>query len=174
MQDAILKIEPIPEKDALLVRVQTPKAPAKDVAHVPCDIVLAVDISGSMAAPAPVPGEDCSEDTGLTVLDLTKHAARTIIETMDENDRLGIVTFCSQAKVLQKLLPMTKANKELAIENVKSMKPRDATNLWHGIFESIKLFQGCDTHGKSASIMVLTDGRPNHMYRFHVSPNLGG
>ena len=39
------------------------------------------------------------EHTGLSILDLTKHAARTIIETLNEGDRLGIVTFGFNAKV---------------------------------------------------------------------------
>lgn len=129
----------------------------------PCDIVLVIDISGSMAAAAPVPGEDASEDTGLSVLDLTKHAARAIIETMDENDRLGIVTFSSRSQVVQKLLPMTAKNKDLARSNLKSMQVKDATNLWHGILEGIKLFKNVDSSGKTPALMILTDGMPNHM-----------
>ena len=125
--------------------------------------MLVIDVSGSMAAPAPVPGEEDSENTGLSVLDLTKHAARTIIETMNEGDRLGIVTFSSKAKVIQKLIPMTPANKKLANKNVASMQVQDATNLWHGILEGLKLFKDMNTNGKVPALMVLTDGMPNHM-----------
>lgn len=162
-QDAALRLEPVPSKDALLVKIEPPKEPATTIAHVPCDIVLVIDVSGSMAAAAPVPGEDESEDTGLSVLDLTKHAARTIIETMDDSDRLGIVTFSSKAQVIQKLLPMTDKNKDLARQNVKNMQVKDATNLWHGILEGIKLFKNVDSSGKAPAIMILTDGMPNHM-----------
>ena len=59
------------------------------------------DVSGSMTADAPVPtkpGEEV-ERTGLSVLDLPKHAARTIVETLNENDRLAIVTFASASTV---------------------------------------------------------------------------
>lgn len=116
-----------------------------------------------MAAAAPVPGEDVSESTGLSVLDLTKHAARTIIETMNDSDRLGIVTFSSKAKVIQSLIPMTASNKDLARKNVAGMQVKDATNLWHGIVEGLKLFKGMNTNGKVPALMVLTDGMPNHM-----------
>ncbi|KAF5008608.1 hypothetical protein FDECE_5116, partial [Fusarium decemcellulare] len=162
-EDAALHLEPVPNRKGLLVKIQPPTAPSTQIPHVPCDIVLVIDVSGSMAAPAPVPGEEGGENTGLSVLDLTKHAARTIIETMNEGDRLGIVTFGSKAKVLQPLLPMTNANKDQARASVKSMVPIDATNLWHGILEGIKLFKDVESSVNVPAVMVLTDGMPNHM-----------
>jgi hypothetical protein len=45
----------------------------------------------------------CSGQKLLTVddevLDLTKHAARTIVSTLNKGDRLGIVTFSDEAEV---------------------------------------------------------------------------
>ncbi|KAI5464855.1 hint-domain-containing protein [Mariannaea sp. PMI_226] len=163
-QLATLHLEPIPDKDALLVQVKPPTEPDNNRRpHVPCDIVLVIDVSGSMAAAAPVPGEDASENTGLSVLDLTKHAARTIIETMNENDRLGIVTFSSQVSVLQPLTPMNDANKEAARNNIKNMHPEDVTNLWHGIREGLKLFKGAESSSRIPAVLILTDGNPNYM-----------
>ena len=160
-KDATLHLEPIPNK-ALLVKIQPPKEPSVRIPHVPCDIVLVIDVSGSMGEAAPVPGET-DEGTGLSVLDLTKHAARTIIESMNENDRLSIVTFASKTKVLQPLLPMNKENKTKAIKNVKSMRPLDATNLWQGMLEGIKQFKTGEGSTNVPAIMILTDGMPNHM-----------
>jgi hypothetical protein len=89
--------------DGVIVKVQPPSAPAnRKLHHVPCDLVLSIDVSGSMDSPAPLPvtpGET-QEDTGLSVLDLVKHAARTILETLDAKDRLGIVTFSARTKVI--------------------------------------------------------------------------
>jgi hypothetical protein len=89
--------------DGVIVKIQPPTEPENHIHHVPCDLVLSIDVSGSMqsAAPAPSkPGEkDDEEDSGLSVLDLVKHAARTIIETLDSNDRLGIVSFSGRAMV---------------------------------------------------------------------------
>ncbi|KAJ0307201.1 hypothetical protein Brms1b_010092 [Colletotrichum noveboracense] len=165
--DVALSIHPLPTNDGLIAKITPPEAPAKPIDHVPCDIVLVIDVSGSMGCNAPVPtnpGEK-TENYGLSVLDLVKHAARTILETMDETDRLGIITFASKAKVVQKLMPMNKKNKTLAEKNINGMRPIDATNLWHGLLEGIKLFKegGEVNTGRVPAIMVLTDGMPNHM-----------
>ncbi|KAF2418041.1 U-box domain-containing protein [Tothia fuscella] len=160
-----LDIHPIPSSNSLLVTVTPPKAPTKSMKHVPCDIVLVIDVSGSMNsdAPAPVANPSEQERNGLTVLDLTKHAARTILETLDENDRLGLVTFSTEAKVVQQLLPMTKKNKTATLTKINSLKVESMTNLWHGILEGIKLFEDDERDNSVASIMILTDGLPNHM-----------
>lgn len=131
--------------------------------HVPCDIVLVIDVSGSMFDAAPVPGEGFWEANSLSILDLVKHAALTIIETMDGRDRLSIVTFASSVTVLQPLEYMTDENKTTARNNIKSMQPQDATNLWQGILTGLKQFEDVKSDGKVPAVMVLTDGMPNHM-----------
>lgn len=94
-----IEIYPFDSTDGLIVKVRPPRDhPNPRLHHVPCDIVLVIDVSGSMGMDAPVPG-DSKERLGLSVLDLTKHAARTILETLGDEDRLGIVTFSSEAHV---------------------------------------------------------------------------
>lgn len=164
LDNVILDLHPVPPKDALIVKIQPPVKPPTEISHVPCDIVLVIDVSGSMRSAAPVPGEDSTESTGLSVLDLVKHAAMTIIETMDETDRLAIVTFGSLSNIVQPLIPMTEKNKQTSRENVRSMYARDATNLWQGILNGIKVFEETQMGTAVPAIMVLTDGMPNHMY----------
>ncbi|KAL1912482.1 hypothetical protein Sste5344_001498 [Sporothrix stenoceras] len=177
-------IHRLPTEDGIIVKVTPPKQPAdypseeaasasndaEEAAapphHVPCDIVLVIDVSGSMAEDAPVPTVEGErpERNGLSVLDLVKHASRTILETLNEGDRLGIVTFATQVNVLQELTPMTPANKKKANAKIESMVPEDATNLWQGIVSGIGLFNGGKTKsGRVPAIMVLTDGMPNFM-----------
>jgi hypothetical protein len=88
--------------NSIIISVKPPDSPSKSIDHVSCDIVLVIDTSGSMHEEAPVPGASSGSresDTGLSLLDLTKHAAKTIVETLNEKDRLGIVTYSSEAKV---------------------------------------------------------------------------
>ncbi|KAI1497945.1 hint-domain-containing protein [Biscogniauxia marginata] len=149
-------------------RLQPAKSPTEtNIGHVPCDIVLVIDVSGSMLGMAPAPMNDdqgniSRENFGLSVLDLTKHAARTIIETLDEGDRLGVATFSNEAMIIQELIPMTKQNKKLATDRIKQMEADGQTNLWHGIRRGLELFKGNTDNGSVPAVMVLTDGQPNH------------
>lgn len=160
--DATVDIQPLPDKDGIIIKVQPPKAPVDEsLSHVPCDIALVIDVSGSMGADAPVPGG--GERTGLSVLDLVKHACRTIISTMTVEDRLAIVTFSTESKVLQPLTVMSDANKVTARERIEVMALDGCTNLWSGLKDGIKLFNDEDNTGRVPAVTVLTDGQPNHM-----------
>ncbi|EFR00125.1 U-box domain-containing protein [Nannizzia gypsea CBS 118893] len=163
-QEPILTIHSIPNKDSMIVSIQPPLKPENDVPHVPCDIVLVIDISGSMNSSAPIPtGERGGEDTGLSILDLTKHAARTIIETLNENDRLAVVTFCTEVKVAFELDFMNKENKSMVLRAINKLYGTSSTNLWHGIKEGLKVLTATPVRENVQSLLVLTDGAPNHM-----------
>jgi len=101
-----LKIHPLPSADGLLVKIQPPREPLNtELVHIPCDIILIINVFSNMAEEATVPsrfGEN-KESYGFSVLDLTKHAARIIMETLNEHDYLGIVTFSQSSKVRDSL-----------------------------------------------------------------------
>ncbi|RYO86104.1 hypothetical protein DL766_000553 [Monosporascus sp. MC13-8B] len=164
-----LTIHPLATQDGAIVRVEPPRSPSNpSISHVPCDVVLVIDVSGSMSSEAPAPtldsdGKSSLEDFGLSILDLTKHAARTVLETLDEGDRMGIVTFSTDVRVVQPLLPMDNGGKELARSNIESMKHDRSTNLWGGITAGLKLFENNTDTGRVPAVMVLTDGKPNYM-----------
>ncbi|KAF1811835.1 hypothetical protein P152DRAFT_398634 [Eremomyces bilateralis CBS 781.70] len=165
---AQLELHPLPEGDAVLVRVKPPMSPpnSSSQTHVPCDVVLVIDISGSMGDSAPLPpnGSNQSEDTGLCVLDLVKHAAKVIIASLADDDRLGIVSFHTHPEVVQSRLPMTNGNKKSTIDRIEQLHPKMSTNLWGGIREGLKLFEdGHAVDGNVPALIVLTDGQPNHM-----------
>lgn len=99
---ASVEIHPLREGDAFIVSIKPPSVPDNGLKRASCDIVLVIDVSGSMAAAAPLPeGVDANdkEAAGLSVLDLVKHASKAILETLGPDDRLGIVTFSGDATV---------------------------------------------------------------------------
>lgn len=165
LTEAVIQTHPLPgtTKNGLIIKVKPPISPRDtQLSHVPCDIALVIDVSGSMSADARVPGET-DELTGLSVLDLVKHSCLTIMTTMDKKDRLAIVTFSSGSKVLQPLTPMTAANKKKAEAIIAGINIEGATNLWLGLKNGIKLFENEEDTGRVPAVMVLTDGVPNHM-----------
>ncbi|KAI9686365.1 MAG: hypothetical protein M1822_003710 [Bathelium mastoideum] len=121
------------------------------------DSAVASDINGTR------------EHTGLSILDLTKHAARTIVETLKEEDRLGIVTFGYTAETIQELTAMTDESKKQTLKRIEKLQPNGATNLWHGLQQGRKLFPlptdeiSLSQKGKTQAMFVLTDGQPNYM-----------
>jgi hypothetical protein len=90
-------------RNGLIVKITPPDQPSGgSLKHTPCDLVLVIDVSASMGVDAPTPkgaDEGGVENYGFSVLDLVKHAANTICATLNEGDRLGIVTFGDIATV---------------------------------------------------------------------------
>ena len=159
-----MELHPLPDSNKVLVSIKPPTAPESKVKHVPVDIVLVIDVSGSMTAAAPLPDtndDNEKEATGLSILDLTKHASRTIIETLNDGDRLGIVTFSQDAEIVQGLTQMTSEAKKESRSRVERLTTQGATNLWSGICTGLSLFKSFPT--ATPSLLVLTDGMPNHM-----------
>lgn len=164
VEDAKVKVRPLPDNEGLVVTIEPPQVPQNEkLSHTPCDIVLVIDVSGSMAAEALIPGSSDQESTGLSVLDLVKHACRTILSTLNEGDRLAIITFSNNATEVQKLTVMNDANKKIAEKNIEKMCVQGATNLWAGLRKGIECLSTQDNTSRVPAVMLLTDGVPNHM-----------
>lgn len=136
----------------LILKAQPPTSPPTP-ARAPCDIVLAIDVSASMSAPAPVPGGASEPNYGFSVLDLTKHAALTILETLGDEDRLGIVAFTDKVTVLRGLEVVDEGNKGRCREAILGMEPLSATNLWGAIVKGLELFEGGPS-GRNPALLV--------------------
>lgn len=163
-EEVKLELRPLIDEDGLIVTVQPPLAPQDEkLAHVPCDIVLVIDVSGSMSSEARIPGSSVEESTGLSVLDLVKHACRTILSTLDERDRLAIITFSNNATEIQELTIMNDENKKAAEDNIENMYVQGATNLWAGLRKGLECASSQTEINRIPAVMLLTDGLPNHM-----------
>ncbi len=134
----------------------------------PTDIVIVIDISGSMGDIA-VTADAETANSQLTLLDIVKHAAKTVISSLGPNDRVSIISFSDRAKVEYPLNFMTSENRQSAIDSVSTLFPSGGTNLWDGLLRSLELLQNRTTSGTSSNcavgtIILLTDGIPTATY----------
>ncbi|KAG9018593.1 hypothetical protein FRB90_011261 [Tulasnella sp. 427] len=142
-KDILITVKPPSTPTAVSEETEKDEKKEKDqlkAKRAPVDFVLTIDVSGSMATEAPVPGEN--ERTGLTVLDVVKHAANTIITTMKPEDRIAIVSFTGNAKVVLPLTHTDEKGKEKALQEVEALRPLDSTNLWDGLKQSMNILTG--------------------------------
>jgi len=139
------EVDRIPEsKDEINVLV-TIKAPFQDIVkRTPCDLVCCVDISGSMT-----PNMELLIQTLLFVVD-----------QMTENDRLCVVTFSTDVRVLVPFTYMDGASKLAAVEACKSLKSENSTFLSGGLFMSCDEMLKAIVQNRvsSSSVFLLTDG----------------
>lgn len=135
--------------------------PPEGTTAMPMDIVLVVDVSGSMDAAALVDQGGTQVDVGFSVMDITKHALNTVIEALNPIDRLCIVAFSTSATVVMPMTSMNEGNQARAKNLVETLQPGGTTNLWDGLRLALREVETTRRRGQAmASIFVLTDGAP--------------
>jgi len=130
----------------------------------PVDVCCVVDISGSMGTIAKYEGEDGTmRDDGLSLLDVVKHAVKTVIHTLGDEDRLALVAFDHRADTAFALAEMTPAGRTQALAALQGLAPRGQTNLWGGLQAGLDALRAPDRDGaeRTKSLLLLTDGQPN-------------
>ncbi|KAJ3339445.1 hypothetical protein HDU93_008260 [Gonapodya sp. JEL0774] len=127
------------------------------------DLIAVVDVSGSMGIEATFQDENGkAESAGLTVLDVVKHAVRTLVHTLGPNDRLGVVAFSDDAEIILPLTFMDTPGKTTADTKLAPLSELASTNLWSGLDTALTLFRSSARRPNcTRSIFLLTDGQPN-------------
>jgi hypothetical protein len=146
-------------KRYVMVNLEPPEQPNAQghLGRQPVDVVCVIDVSGSMGQDATLPGS--SEQTGLNILDLVKHSTRTIIHTLGDGDRLGIVTFTDTAEIVCPLTNMTEQGKTNVQAKVEALEDLNSTNIYDGLVKALQVLQ--DGNSKDGCVLLLTDGMPN-------------
>jgi len=141
----------------VLVNVRPPKG-----ARTPVHICCVVDISGSMSSSADVKGGK-SENTGLSLLDITKHAVKTIIHLLGPNDLCSLVAYTDDARTIFEGQPVTEKNRPELIKKLESLHPENQTNIWAGVLSGMECIRKSQEKDKTrmSSVILLTDGQPN-------------
>ncbi|KAJ3085923.1 hypothetical protein HK102_013684, partial [Quaeritorhiza haematococci] len=136
------------------------------------DVCCVIDISGSMGEEVVIKtAEGSVERDGLSILDIVKHAVKTIIHTLNPTDRLALVSFSNSGR---KELPLTTMNddgKRLAMTALERLEPSYSTNLWDGLKMGLDVLEegqgdqrsgsGSGGRGRIPALLLLTDGCPN-------------
>ncbi|KAF2761629.1 VWA-domain-containing protein [Pseudovirgaria hyperparasitica] len=182
--DLRIKAHSLVHHDGILVSVLPPKKPKIDINHVPCDIVLVLDSSESMQLPAKIPKWEQNSPAGTRSYKLDrrsgpgeligkpqsckpkrviKTAAKSIVDMLGDNDRIGIVTFSSEVKIKQSLVRATREKKQAIKEEVDKIMANGRTNLFGGIKAGYGLYDEEPEMDRNAVkvIFVLTDGVAN-------------
>ena len=126
------------------------------------DVVLTIDNSGSMGVGTTYENDKgISETSDLSVLDVVKHGARTVIEMLLPTDRVAIVKYSSQGTVVCALTYVNVAGKALALAALDAIVTEGATNIWDGLFKSMEQLRTNYDTGRVPCVMLMTDGQPN-------------
>lgn len=110
------------DPNILYVSIQVPDI----LLRVPIDVCCVIDVSGSMGEDAKF--QDPNDETktrseGMSVLDIVKHAVKTVIHTLTDKDRLSIVAFDSNSQLHYSLSEMNAGGKSQAVLAVEGLRP---------------------------------------------------
>ena len=136
--------------------------PPKGIDRQSGDISAVVDISGSMGIEATIKNNSGqNESHGLSILDITKHALRTIVYCLDPDDRFALISYSDSARVEYELNFMTPENKQKVLKCIDNLHTEGSTNLWDGLFKGMEELKKNKGSGRNAGVFLLTDGQPN-------------
>tara|TARA_Y100000389_G_scaffold174692_1_gene184843 strand:+ start:2946 stop:5219 length:2274 start_codon:yes stop_codon:yes gene_type:complete len=142
----------------LIVSVTVPDVDVRP----PVDLVLCIDVSGSMGTEATLKGSSGETiHNGISVLSLTIAAAKTIISSLNEHDNLSVVTYTDKAKTIIQSMSCTDTNKATMNIQLDQLRPLNTTNIWSGIQLSMDILRSTSPECRNKSIFLLTDGVPN-------------
>ena len=142
----------------LMVSINPPEV----VTRAPVDICLCIDVSGSMGSEATLKGgAGESISNGISILSLTIVAAKTIIQSLNENDNVSVVTYTDKAKIIVENMSCSDTNKDVINLQLNQLRPLNSTNIWDGIHKSFEILKNTSPTGKQKGIILLTDGVPN-------------
>ena len=114
------------------------------------------------AAEVELQNAHAKERSGLSQLDLVKHALKTIVHALTQNDRLSIVSFSDNAAILLKLREIDEDGRSIASAAIEQLQTDASTNIWDGLKTGLDILaEGQRPSGSNAALFLLTDGCPN-------------
>ena len=133
--------------------------PPQTATRQPICFIAILDNSGSMGESAGM--AEGTENFGFTRMDLTKHAAHTILETLQPQDMFALVTFSTEARIVLQPTQVTDDNKVRIKTSINGISPDSSTNIYDGIRKAASIANLPEMAGKHIVAMMMTDGYPN-------------
>ena len=153
-----IKIDPTYVNDELFVCIHMPDLEKRP----PVDLVLCIDVSGSMGSEATLKGDKNETIShGFSVLSLTVSAAKTILHSLNKDDNLSVVTYSAGSYALFENVSCSQENKMMIEDRLDTLVPTYNTNMWAGMIESLDILRRTSPPNRIKSVFLLTDGVPN-------------
>ena len=135
-----------------IINLFAPEVKEQEEKRVSADLICVIDISGSMQ------GEKIEQ---------VKESLNILVDMMDPKDRIALVLFDQQAKLLYDLNYLDKKNKEQVKNLIKSIEARGGTNIASGLEIAVDILKKekknvKDNESRSSSIILLSDGCDNY------------
>jgi Mg-chelatase subunit ChlD len=112
------------------------------------DLILIVDESGSMAGSA---------------ISLVRESLKYLVGLMNEQDRVALVTFESEATIDYGFTQMTETNKNLLLSSINHLYSGGGTNIYGALEAALSLLKNDYTSSERiASMILLSDGGDNY------------
>lgn len=133
--------------------------PPQTAERQPICFLAILDNSGSMGELAT--RAEGTGNFGFTRMDLTKHAAHTILEMLLPHDMFALVTFSTEAHIVLQPTYVTDTNKTRIKSAIDNVQPQANTNIYDGIRKAASIANLPEMTGKHIVAMMMTDGYPN-------------
>ena len=116
----------------------------------PQNVAFVIDNSGSMGSEV-----SSGESDGFSILDVVKHAIITCLEGFRPQDKVSLVVYSTEARVLMPSRCMDAGGKACIKIKLAGMDAENSTNIWDG------LRLGLEQLPRGGTVFLLTDGQPN-------------
>jgi Ca-activated chloride channel family protein len=91
-------------------------------------------------------------------LNYVKQACGYVVDLLNPNDVLSIVTFEETVEVL--MPPRRVVNKQLVKEHIQRLEPGNTTNIFDGLTLGVQQLLSVPNEGRLSRLLLLTDGEP--------------
>ena len=155
------------DKEKVFVNVSL--EPEKVESRKPLVLIAMIDVSGSMRVSS---SQDLKggEDAGISRLGLVKHALKTVVSTLNKEDKMSLITFNSRAKMCLEVTDVNDTGKNVIIDEINKMYPGGCTNIWDAL--RLGMIEGQKYKDYNTCLLLFTDGEPNENPPMGIIPTL--